>query len=53
MTLVTGFELLENRDYAHTHSILDRFKIFQINPYELEDLKYLLFCLDSGRVLYW
>jgi len=53
MTLITGSELLENILYSTTHTIMERFRLFDINPYDIEDLKFLLFCLETRKVLYW
>jgi len=53
MRLITGFELLENTLFPFTHTIFERFKLFDVNPYDVEDLKFFLYCLETGNVLYW
>jgi len=53
MKLVTGYELLESTSYLATHSIVERFSLFNVNLYDVEDLKFLLFCLETGTVFHW
>lgn len=56
MLLLTGIELLESSNLSSTHSIKDRFNMFSEHlkqQYFFEDMKYLFYCLETGKVLYW
>lgn len=55
MQVITGIELLQSINISNNHSIIDRFKLFNDNILfdEVEDLKYLLYCLELKKVLYW
>lgn len=55
MQLITGVELLQSGKITNNHSVFDRFKLFHDNILfeEVEDLKYLLYCLEMRKVFYW
>lgn len=55
MEFITGIELLKSKLLTPNHSVIDRFNLFHdtILFEEVEDLKYLLYCLKSRHVFYW
>lgn len=56
MLLITGMDLLENPNLSNTQSIKDRFNMFSAHfkqQYFFEDMKYLFYCLETGKVLSW
>lgn len=55
MAIITGYELLEVDTFSTTHSVLDRFKMFHehLTLFDVDDFKFLLYCLETGKVFYW
>lgn len=55
-TIITGYELLELTSLSTTHSVVDRFKMFHKiveSNSDIDEYKFLFYCLTTGNVFYW